>query len=47
MTPQNAGYYHAAYVVAAAVYLLYGYSILQRTRALRARANRTEAGTAR
>lgn len=38
MMPSNAGYYHAAYVVAAVVYVLYAYSIRVRMRALRARA---------
>jgi hypothetical protein len=35
--PSNAGYYHAAYIVAAVVYVLYAYSIRSRTRALRDR----------
>ena len=47
MTPDNAGYYVAAYVATAVVLLLYGVSIAVRTRALRARlkASSTDAGT--
>jgi hypothetical protein len=37
IVPSNAGYYMAAYAAAAVVYLLYGLSIVLRTRALRAR----------
>jgi hypothetical protein len=37
VTPSNAGYYHAAYVAAVAVYVLYGVSIAVRARRLRAR----------
>lgn len=37
MTPDNAGFYHAAYVAAAVVYLGYAISIRVRARALRAR----------
>jgi hypothetical protein len=46
MPPSNAGYYIAAYVAAAAVYLGYGLSIAVRMRRLRARqgANRANAG---
>ena len=36
--PSNAGYYHAAYIVAAVVYLSYAWSIRARMHALRARA---------
>jgi hypothetical protein len=36
--PSNAGYYHAAYIVAAVVYIVYAWSIIARTRALRVRA---------
>ncbi len=32
MTPDNAGYYHAAYVVAAVLYVLYAVSIWLRRR---------------
>jgi hypothetical protein len=39
VTPSNAGYYHAAYVAAVAVYVLYGLSIAVRTRLLRMRLN--------
>ena len=38
--PANAGYFVAAYVAAAVVYLLYGLSIVVRMRALRDRAAR-------
>ncbi|MDB4884678.1 MAG: hypothetical protein JWN79_116 [Gemmatimonadetes bacterium] len=37
--PGNAVYYVAAYAAAALVYVLYGLSIVLRTRALRARLN--------
>ena len=37
MTPDNAGYYHAAYIAAAVIYLLYAASIGWRHRALRRR----------
>lgn len=37
MTPANAGFYHAAYVAAVAIYVLYGLSIAVRTRRTRAR----------
>ena len=37
MTPDNAGYYYAAYIVAAVIYVGYALSIVLRTRALRAR----------
>lgn len=39
MTPDNAGYFHVAYVVAAAVYVGYAISIRQRARTLRRRLN--------
>ena len=35
--PDNAGYYHAAYVAAAVIYLGYGMSLWWRGRRLRAR----------
>jgi hypothetical protein len=35
--PDNAGYYHAAYVAAAVIYLGYGASLWWRGRRLRAR----------
>lgn len=35
--PDNAGYYHAAYVAAAVIYALYALSLWRRRRALRAR----------
>ena len=35
-TPDNAGYFHAAYIAAAAVYLLYAASLWWRARRLRA-----------
>jgi hypothetical protein len=35
--PANAAYYHAAYAAAALVYVVYGLSIVVRTRRLRAR----------
>ena len=34
-TPDNAGYFHAAYVAAAAIYLLYAASLWWRARGLR------------
>lgn len=34
MSPDNAGYYHAAYIATAIVYLAYGASIWWRSRAL-------------
>ncbi len=37
MTPDNAGFYHAAYAVAAVVYVGYALSIRVRARALRDR----------
>jgi hypothetical protein len=37
MTPENAGYFHAAYAVAMTVYALYGASLWWRRRALRRR----------
>jgi hypothetical protein len=37
--PSNAGYYHAAYIAAVTVYVLYGLSIAVRTRRTRARLN--------
>ena len=37
MTPDNAGYYYAAYTAAAAIYLLYAGTIAWRYRALRRR----------
>jgi hypothetical protein len=39
VTPSNAGYYHAAYIAAVAVYVLYGLSIALRTRRTRMRLN--------
>ena len=35
--PQNAGYYHAAYAVAASIYSLYALSLWRRRRGVRAR----------
>jgi hypothetical protein len=35
--PSNAGYFVAAYVATAVIYSLYGFSIVARTRRLRAR----------
>ena len=40
--PENAGYYHAAYAAAAAIYTLYALSIWWRMRALRGRRERDE-----
>ena len=37
--PSNAGYYVAAYVAAAVVYLVYGLSIVLRMRSLRERSS--------
>ena len=37
MMPDNAGYYHAAYIAAVTVYVLYGLSLALRTRSTRAR----------
>lgn len=37
MTPQNAGYYHAAYIIAVVLYGTYAVSIWARRRALRRR----------
>lgn len=37
MTPDNAGYYYAAYTAAAVIYALYAASIAWRYRALRRR----------
>ena len=37
--PSNAGYYVAAYAAAAVVYVLYGLSVVLRTRALRERSS--------
>ena len=37
MTPDNAGYYHAAYIVAAVIFAAYSASIAWRHRALRRR----------
>ncbi|HEX9484199.1 MAG TPA: hypothetical protein VF929_06440 [Gemmatimonadaceae bacterium] len=37
MTPDNAGYYHAAYLAAAAIYVGYAISLRVRLRRLRAR----------
>ena len=39
MPPENAGYFHAAYIAAAVVYLVYGWSVVRRMRALRAKAD--------
>lgn len=38
--PENAGYMHAAYAVAASAYVLYALSLWRRRRALRERAGR-------
>ena len=35
MTPDNAGYYYAAYVASAVIYVLYALSIVVRRRSLR------------
>jgi hypothetical protein len=37
MIPSNAGYYEAAYIAAAVIYVGYALTIVLRTRALRAR----------
>lgn len=37
MTPENAVYYHAAYIAAGAIYLVYVASVLWRLRRARAR----------
>lgn len=37
MIPNNAGYYHAAYIIVAAVHVAYAASIWLRRRAVRAR----------
>jgi hypothetical protein len=48
MSPDNAGYYHAAYVIAVLAYTLYALSIWWRARRVRARmARRTSAPGAR
>jgi hypothetical protein len=41
MTPDNAGYYHAAYIAAAVIYGLYAVSIVVRLRKVRARHSST------
>jgi hypothetical protein len=41
MTPQNAGYYHLAYITVIVVYVLYGASIAVRTRRTRERLDET------
>ena len=41
MTPDNAGYYHAAYIAAAVIYVLYAISIAVRLRRLRGRERET------
>jgi hypothetical protein len=41
VTPSNAGYYHAAYIAAVTVYVVYGLSIAMRTRRTRARLDET------
>ena len=40
--PENAGYYHAAYIVAGTIYTLYTISLWRRRRALRDRRARAE-----
>ena len=42
MMPENAGYQHAAYIVAGVVYTLYALSIVLRRRSLRARLDAVE-----
>ncbi|MFL5575916.1 MAG: hypothetical protein ACJ79S_08120 [Gemmatimonadaceae bacterium] len=42
--PDNAGYMHAAYAVAATAYALYSLSLWRRRRALRASLDRLELG---
>lgn len=46
MTPQNAGYATAAYTLAATIYLVYAFSIVARTRRLRARLAQLDANAA-
>ena len=41
MTPQNAGYYHAAYIIAVVLYGSYAVSIWVRRRAIRRRGGGT------
>jgi hypothetical protein len=41
MIPPNAGYYEAAYIAAAVIYVGYALTIVLRTRALRARLRAT------
>jgi hypothetical protein len=47
MPPENASYYHAAYVVAVAAYALYALSVWRRRRALDRRAREVERGARR
>lgn len=42
----TAAYYHAAYAVAAVIYVLYAVSLVARRRAVRARLDATERGRA-
>ena len=42
MMPENAGYQHAAYIVAGVVYTLYALSIVLRRRSIRARIEAAE-----
>lgn len=46
MTPDNAGYFHAAYLAAALIYLGYGLSLWRRSRRLGARARDLYGGVA-
>jgi heme exporter protein D len=47
MPPENASYFHAAYVVTVAVYALYAVSLWRRRRALDRRAREAELGARR
>jgi ABC-type transport system involved in Fe-S cluster assembly fused permease/ATPase subunit len=42
MPPQNAGYYHAAYIVAVAVYTIYTITLLRRRAKVREALEREE-----
>jgi hypothetical protein len=41
MTPDNAGYYYAAYIAAAVIYVLYAISVAVRLRRIRERQRST------
>jgi hypothetical protein len=47
MTPDNASFYHAAYIAAAVVYGAYAISLVIRSRRARERLRGTESGVAR